>query len=231
MVVRVSTVSRCSAPLTVSVTSASIGGGTFPRQCCGYGLGYEAWLVDHLPPGEAEGSEPHHRVDGVASAVFLESLRRQVGGSAVGLDDELLRAPEEVDFLFAHHCVHLLPRQLRIEDEGEEPLLEHGAGDVRLPYLQPFDRGSQRLRSPASGSGQLLIEGARIEEAEVLGAVDEALGLVRGEGGGEVDQGAGDGGEGEAVDGGEVLRLQSSMHSDLRRRSCVGEGAHVELRG
>src|SRR3954453_14060843 len=148
MVVRESTVSRCSAPLTLSVTSASIGGGTLPRQCCGYGLGYEAWLVDHLPPGEAEGSEPHHRVDGVASAVFLESLRRQVGGSAVGLDDELLRAPEEVDFLFAHHCVHLGPRQLRIEDEGEEPLLEHGAGDVWLVGLQRPQRRPQLSRRP-----------------------------------------------------------------------------------
>jgi hypothetical protein len=71
----------------------------------------------------------------------------------------------------------------------------------------------------------------RVEEAEVFRAVDDALGLMRAEGGGEVDEGAGDGGEGEAVHGGEVLRLQSSMHSDPRGGSCVGEGADVELRG
>src|SRR4051812_45059274 len=100
-VVRVSTVRRCSAPLMVSVTSASIGGGRLPRECCGYGLGHEAWLKDHLTPGEAEGSEPQHREARVAFAVFFERGRRQVDGSAVGLHDELLGAPEEVDFVGA----------------------------------------------------------------------------------------------------------------------------------
>jgi hypothetical protein len=81
------------------------------------------------------------------------------------------------------------------------------------------------------GSGQLRIEGARVEEAEVLGAVDDALGLVRGEGGGEVDQGAGDGGEGEAVDGGEVIRRErAAMDSDRRRPMCRAKRRDVELR-
>ena len=75
--------------------------------------------------------------------------------------------------------------------------------------LQLFDRAARNfLVGLALRSGQLRIEGARVEEAEVLGPVDDALGLVRGEGGGEVDQGAGDGGEGEAVEGGEVVCRQ-----------------------
>jgi hypothetical protein len=61
--------------------------------------------------------------------------------------------------------------------------------------------------------------------------MDDALGLVRGEGGGQVDQGAGDGGEGKAVDGGEVFGPESSVDSDPRRRSRAFEGADVELRG
>ena len=124
------------------------------------------------------------------------------------------------------------------EDEGEEPLLENGAGDVWLPDLQPFDRGPQRLRAAALGPGQLRIEGVRVEEAEVLGAVDDALGLVRGEGGGEVDQGPGDGGEGEAVDGGDVFAVLGArwtlifaVERALARvltSNCAGEGSRSQ---
>jgi hypothetical protein len=52
------------------------------------------------------------------------------------------------------------------------------------------------------------IERVHVEQAKVLRPVDDALGLVRAEGGGVVDQGAGDGGKGEAVDGGEVVGCQ-----------------------
>ena len=151
-------------------------------------------------------------------------------GSAVGFDDGLLVAPEEVDLDLFDPRVHFGAGQLRIEDEGEEPLLELGAGDVRLSYLQPFDGFCDRPRASPFGSGQLLIEGMHVEEAEVLGSVDEALGLVRRERGGDVDEGAGDGGDRQPIALGHVSLLQPSVDSDPRRRPGAREGADVELR-
>ena len=75
------------------------------------------------------------------------------------------------------------------------------------------------------------IERVHVEQAKVLRPVDDALGLVRAEGGGVVDQGAGDGGKGEAVDGGEVVGCQcAAMDTDRRRPMGGGECCDVELR-
>jgi hypothetical protein len=83
------------------------------------------------------------------------------------------------------------------------------------------------------GSRQLLIEGVCVEEMEVLGSVDDALEAVGGERGGEVDEGAGEGGDGQAVVVGDVCGMQGSAAVDSDGRRGVGraEGRDVELRG
>ena len=89
------------------------------------------------------------------------------------------------------------------------------------------------VRAAAVGSFQLLIEGVCVEEAEVLGSVDDALEAVGCERGGEVDEGAGDGRDGQAVVVGDVVgcrvRLRwTRMVGVVWRRAERGD---VELRG
>jgi hypothetical protein len=43
---------------------------------------------------------------------------------AVGLDDQAVLRPEEVDLVSTDGRVDLRPRQSRLGDQGEEPLLE-----------------------------------------------------------------------------------------------------------
>ena len=203
-----------------------------PRVLPAIALATKRWLVDDLSPGEAEGSEPQHREDARRGGGPLR--RPAASGGWLGRRSRrstLLRAPEEVDFVGTDDRVDLGPRQLRIEDEGEEPLLELGAGDVRLRCLQrssaarsflvgrPWarancalrERVSRRRRCSARWTTRSVWWGVRVEVRSTRVRATVVRGrrstVVRSSG------------------------LQPSVHSDLRRGSCVGEGADVELRG
>ena len=53
------------------------------------------WLIEHLPPGEAEDAEAEGREGGIAPAVVFESGRCGVRGGSVRLDDQAEVGPEE----------------------------------------------------------------------------------------------------------------------------------------
>jgi hypothetical protein len=64
--------------------------------------------------------------------VVLEGDRAAVVGEEVGLDDDALRAPEEVDRPAAEPDVDLRAREVVAVDDGEKEGLEIGAGVVGL---------------------------------------------------------------------------------------------------
>jgi hypothetical protein len=66
----------------------------------------------------------------------------------------------------------------------------------------------------------------------VLGAVDDALEAMRVEHARQVDEGAGDGGDRQALVRGDVARPDgaASMDANARGRMGTAQGRHVELR-
>jgi hypothetical protein len=58
-----------------------------------------ARVLGHLPPCEAHDAVAEGRQHRVAAAVVLEGGRREVGAGAVGLDDEAVLRPQEVDLV------------------------------------------------------------------------------------------------------------------------------------
>jgi hypothetical protein len=67
-----------------------------------------------------------------------------------------------------------------------------------------------------NGAAEQIAQAPQIEDAEHLGLVDGALGGAVTELGGEVEESAGDGGAGDAVDGGLVLPREraAAVHDD-----------------
>ena len=57
-----------------------------------------------------------------------------MGGGAVGLDDESVGGPVEVDFVALDPVVHQRSRQAELRDEGKEPFLELASRDLRAVF-------------------------------------------------------------------------------------------------
>jgi hypothetical protein len=74
--------------------------------------------------GEAKDCEATLTQVEVACMVVLEGDRAAVIEEAVGLNDETVRAPEEVDLPTADLDVGLGEREVVVADEGEEVFLE-----------------------------------------------------------------------------------------------------------
>jgi hypothetical protein len=69
----------------------------------------------------------------------------ETGADAVGLDDEVVLGPVEVDLVAGHRVVDERRRQTELRDEGKEAFLEFAARGLRAGC-----EGLQRLRE---GSG------------------------------------------------------------------------------
>lgn len=95
-----------------------------------------------LPPGEPLHPQAGTGEGRLALAVALEPVVCGVGGEAVGLDDEAVVAPEEVDLQSCHPRVGLGARDSRTVDEREEASLQGAPRHLPSP-----DRRSQRGRS------------------------------------------------------------------------------------
>jgi len=118
---------------------------------------------------------------------------------AVGLGDEHRRGPEEVDLVAVDGRVDERPRQAVSAEQGEEALLELGAGEVGLRRGERRHRRAQAPRGAAGELGQALRDRHGVEEPQHLRPMAHPLEAVGGEDGGEVDEGAGGRGQGEAV--------------------------------
>jgi hypothetical protein len=147
-------------------------------------------------PGDAVAADQEVAV---ARAVILEGMRRLVGLAAVELDDEPLGGPDGVDGVGADRLVGQRPGERVGVEEGEELDLEVAPGEC-LAEVAAVDDRLQCSCPPASGVAcEEGIEGERAREAAVLRLVDGAFELVRSQDRGEVEQGAGGGGDRDAV--------------------------------
>jgi hypothetical protein len=107
---------------------------------------------------------------GVANGVALERAPGPVSGVAVGLDDEALGLPEEVDHVALHVDVDLGVWELRTPAEVEEPLLQRTAGARGSRAI----KGEHLREPPAPRATGPWVEAGAIE-AQILGLVDGAL--------------------------------------------------------
>ncbi len=105
---------------------------------------------DDLAPGEAHDAEAMDREQLVAVPIVLEGARDEVGGDAVGLDDQALLRPQEVHLVPVNTDVRPGQREPRSRDEGEEPLLELAAGDLGVGGGQGREREAQGSAHPAA---------------------------------------------------------------------------------
>jgi hypothetical protein len=117
--------------------------------------------------------------------------------AAVGLDDEAVLGPEEVGGVETVEERDLAARQreTRAGDERQHRLLEVVGRDARLVVGEGLDGGVERAAATAGRR----VDGGDVEQAQKRRAVDDALELVGREDVGEVDEGARDRGDGEAV--------------------------------
>ena len=114
---------------------------------------------------------------------------------AVELDDQPARRPREVDLHSLDEDVGLGRRETAVIEEGGEASLEVASGV-----------GGWRERSEVGGASLRRVPvWLRAFEAEALGLVDGLLELVFLEDAGQVEQGAGGGGDGDAVVGGDLV--------------------------
>jgi hypothetical protein len=138
----------------------------------------------------------------VTAAIALEDGARLVVGAAVELDDHARFAPNGVDFdplaAYLQPDVGLWARQARPVHQGQEAPLQVALGGLRTqrPCLQccPQLRGP-RAALVARYQGN---QGSRVGQPQRLSSFERPVELVELEDRGEVEQRAGDGGDGDA---------------------------------
>jgi len=186
-------------------------------------------LLGELAPRDADDAVAGDRELPIAFAVGLERARGQVGGGAVGLDDQARGRPAEVDHVACHDHIDLWARQVVVGDQREHALFELAPGGLRAG-AQAFERGFQCLRATAVERGQPGAENGGIEEAGYFRAVQGALEPVRGEDVREVDQRPRRRGCRESVDGGDVRRGEraGAVHADPFRRRAAAQRRDVD---
>ena len=134
-------------------------------------------MLVELAPREAHHAQAGDLRDGVAAAVGLEGQGGEVGGGAVGLGDEAVVGPEEVDLEPRCRGVHARPRQAELRDEGEEADLQLAAGRVGAGGGQGLDgvaqaAGAGARAGAAEESGP---QAPSLREARVADGVDAAV--------------------------------------------------------
>lgn len=113
-------------------------------------------LVLDLAPGEAQHLAALRLQAGVSSSVLVEGRPRPVRLPAVDLDNQVLRAPQEVDLEAVNSHIHLRARKPMPANQRHEHHLQLGAS-ARPNWLQPAraawvaDWQAQELRLPIGG--------------------------------------------------------------------------------
>jgi len=140
----------------------------------------------------------------VAVGVALAGADRGVPGSAVGLDDEALVAPEEVDLerlgSGGDIGVDLGPGEALLAAEREEALLHSLVWQRPLEVTGIGEDLTELLRAAAAvGPPEHILDGLEIEQLHRHGLVHSTVERIEGDDVGKVEQGAGDGGARNAV--------------------------------
>jgi hypothetical protein len=127
-----------------------------------------------------------------------------VGAGAVELDDQLVVGPDAVAGEALDDVVPARARDGVGVEEGEEEAFEMVPADV-AGGGEPSEGGGP---SSSRVAGDESIEGSQVGVLLVLGLVESVLEVLRREDGREVEQRAGDGGDGDAVAGGDLVGLE-----------------------
>ena len=141
---------------------------------------------------------------GVAFAVLLESLALLVERPAVAFDDHAVIGEERVHLPAVERVVDERDGQPVLGHEGEEVVFEigvRGVGGV-------LHEGVEQLAAGVAGiEGDDVLERREGEVAGVASVVDQALDLLLGQAGREIEGGPGGGGGGDAALPSEVAWL------------------------
>jgi hypothetical protein len=130
-----------------------------------------------LPPGDPDHAPSGHFEAAVAQAVVLERDAGVVKGAAIELDEEALLRPGAVDLDALDEDVGLGCREARVDEKGEEELLELATGDGQAS-LCFFNYGSNDWDAGLSGVAlDEVAEPEAVGEPELLGLPHRAAEL------------------------------------------------------
>jgi hypothetical protein len=152
---------------------------------------------------------------GVLRAVVLERPAGAVGRVTVGLDDDPLVPPEEVDLVALDLHVHLRLREPVAAAKLEEAFFEGRAGEGGARLV-----GGQHPSEAATAESAVLGRQLGQVEPEVVGFVECSLERSLGEHVRQVDDRSGWGGDGDAFDPGRLGCLQWRTVDDHQSPPC-----------
>jgi hypothetical protein len=166
--------------------------------------------VLHLAPRGPDDDPPCGGQALIAPAIDLESLARVVPFAAVGLDDDPLLAPDEVDAEWRpavrehDELVGVGIGQAEGPRDRQQQLLVLVPGGCLTDVVGVEDAADCLGAAPGGVAGELVVDCLQVQGLEDFGLVEGALELALGEDVAEVEEGAGDGRDGDAVDDGDV---------------------------
>src|SRR3954447_11912389 len=188
-----------------------------------------SWLLSEPPPGDAHHAVAGRLEGGITLAILLEGAAVAVGLPAVELDNETLLRPEGIDQVALHEHVAGGERQAVAPAQLEEGRLElaPGIGDDSRPVLEQREQVPEASAAAPVFAGRL--HGSHVKQPAPLSCVPSARKTrrVRFR---DVEQGAGDAGDRDAVADRAFCRRQviSRVHDETAPlvRAARGNG-HV----
>jgi hypothetical protein len=185
-----------------------------PITSSGISIEARAGDSDHLDPTQLQLLLPQ--------SVALEGRMTAMGLVDVEFDREAQLRPIHVEHKAVDGGVRRWGRQARPADSGQEAALELGEGQIsREIDAEGASEGSDAVM--ATGASQERLDCAEVEEAALLGEVEESFEMPR-RGGGDIEKSARQCGDRNAVDKGAIDRLEYLGVMDASRQA--GPSAH-----
>jgi hypothetical protein len=190
-------------------------------------------VAHHVRPHQTLDAEPGVAELPILVAVAAGGKGGAVGRPAVGLDDELVRRPEEVDLepgagQDLHVRVRHGLRHAGVGAEREEPALELLAREGCAEQLVAEDAAQRADAARAVDAGQHRGDGRDVEHLEPIGLLDRPLERRRPHDAGEVDERPGDRRARDAISQDAVLGPEDlrPVEPDARPCSLAGPRNH-----
>ncbi len=169
------------------------------------------------------------RVRGVAAPVALEALAGAVVRPAVGLDDEPLGGEEEVDLVLVDVLVDQRGREAVVAADLQEEAFEVALGEPGAGF-ELVERRSEPRGTVCPGCATAIArQGGVVGERLDLDLVEEPFEVTARQDRGEVEDGAGGRGHGDAVARGDFVERQGAraMDPEAGPRSAAPRHRHV----
>lgn len=178
--------------------------------------------MDHLLPEEAVDTVAVVLGVAVAAPVVEHGVDPAVPAAAVGFDDDPFSREEDVDPVGdvrapRQFVLDLEAGEARVAEEVDEAAFEDTLRDG-VTGTALAEHSTEPGEAALAGTGQLRGEGEHVGDraaAGEVGVVKRSLEAAWAGGGGEIAERTGDGGDREAVDGGDVRRSEVTGLVDL----------------